>query len=122
MFVELSSQFESFTKKKGELIVSRGPSTRNRCNPHDFLPYSHCLGFIRRQKHVKLCKFKPENIETPKYQKVQEKSNLLLYPEKGDDDDESDDDNDDVDDDNDNERAKDDKRTLSGVNLFPIKT
>ena len=69
--------------KKGELIVSRRPSTSNRCNPNDFLPCSYCLGFIRRQelwKHVKSCKFKPENIETPKYQKVQEKSKLLLYP------------------------------------------
>ena len=65
-----------------------------------------------------MCKFKPENIETPKYQKVQEKSKLLLYPEKGDDDNESDDDDDD---DDDNERAEDDKRTLSGVN-FPIRT
>ena len=46
----------------------------------------------------------------------------MLYPEKGDDDDESDDDNDDVDDDNDSERAKADERTLSGVNLCPIKT
>ena len=47
----------------------------------------------------------------PKYQKVQEKSQLLLYPEKGDDDDESGDDDDDVGDDNDSERAKNDKRT-----------
>ena len=68
---------------KGELIVSRRPSTTKRCNPNDFLPCGHCLGFIRRQelwKHVKSCKFKSENIETPKYQKVQEKSKLLLYP------------------------------------------
>ena len=68
---------------EGELIVSRRPSTTKRCNPNDFLPCKHCLSFIRRQelwKHVKLCKFKPENIETSKYQKVQEKSKLLLYP------------------------------------------
>jgi len=68
---------------KGELIVSRRPSTTKRCNPNDFLPCEHCLGFIRRQelwRHVKSCKFKSENIETPKYQKVQEKSKLLLYP------------------------------------------
>ena len=105
--------------KKGELIVSRRPSTSNRCNPNDFLPCSYCLGFIRRQelwKHVKSCKFKPENIETPKYQKVQEKSKLLLYPEKVDEDEEGDDD--DIDDDNDGDRAKDAKRTLSGVIFF----
>ena len=77
------------------------------------IPSSHCLGFIRHQdlrQPVKLCKFKPENIETPEYQKVQQKSKLLLHPEKEDDDNESDDDNDVVDDDNDSERAKDDKR------------
>ena len=68
---------------KGELMVSRRPSTTKRCNPNDFLACEHCLGFIRRQelwKHVKSCKFKSENIEKPKYQKVQEKSKLLLYP------------------------------------------
>ena len=108
--------------KQGELIVSRRPSTSNRCNPNDFLPCSHCLGFIRRQelwKHVKSCKFKPEDIETPKYRKVQEKSKVLLYPVKGDDDDEGDDD--DADDVNDGDRAKDAKRTLSGVNCFHTK-
>jgi len=66
---------------KGELIVSRRPSTTERCNPNDFFPCEHCLGFIRRQKlfkHVKSCKFKSENFETPKYQEVQEKSKLLL--------------------------------------------
>ena len=68
---------------KGELIVSRRPSSCKGCNPNDFLPCTYCLGFIRRQelwKHVKSCKFKAENIETPKYQKVQEKAKLLLYP------------------------------------------
>ena len=68
--------------KKGELIVKRRPSTSNICNPNDFLPCSHCLGFIRCQeikKHVKLCMFKPENMETPKYQKVQEKSKESSY-------------------------------------------
>ena len=113
--------------KQGELIVSRRPSTSNKCNPNDFLPCSHCLGFIRRQelwKHVKSCKFKPEDMETPKYQKVQEKSKLLLYPESRDDDDEGDDDDveDDVDDQIDGDRAKDAKGTLSGVNCFPIKS
>ena len=109
--------------KKGELIVSRRPSTSNRCNPNDFLPCSYCLGFIRRQelwKHVKSCKFKPENIETPKYQKVQEKSRLLLYPQEEDDDEEGDDD--DVDDDNDGDRGKDARRTLSAVIFFQLKT
>ena len=68
---------------------------------------------------MKSCKFKPETIETPKYRKVQEKSKLLLYPVKGDDDDEGDDD--DVDNVNDGDRAKDAKRTLSGVNCFHTK-
>ena len=70
---------------------------------------------------MKSCKFKPENIETPKYQKVQEKSKLLLYPEKGDDDYEGDDEDigDDADNDNDGDRAKHAKRTLSGVIFFP---
>ena len=73
---------------------------------------------------MKSCKFKPEDIETPKYQKVQEKSKLLLYPESRDDDDEGDDDDveDDVDDQIDGDRAKDAKGTLSGVNCFPIKS
>ena len=109
--------------KQGELIVSRRPSISNRCNPNDFLPCSHCLGFIRRQelwKHVKSCKFKPESTETPKYQKVQEKSKLLVYTESRDDDDEGDDE--DVDDQNDGDRAKDAQGTLSGVNCFPIKS
>lgn len=51
---------------KGELIVSRCPSTTKRCNPNDFLPCAHCLGFRRRQelwKHVKSCKFKSKNVQ-----------------------------------------------------------
>ena len=113
--------------KQGELIVSRRPSTSKRCNPNDFLPCSHCLGFIRRQelwKHVKSGKFKPEDIETPKYQKVQEKSKLLLYPVKGDDDHDGDDDDvdDDVDDQNGRDRAKYAKGTLSGMNCFLVKS
>ena len=68
---------------KGELIVLRRPSANEKCDPSDFLPCSYCLGFLKRQelwKHVKSCKFKPENIDTPKFQKVQETSKLLLYP------------------------------------------
>ena len=68
---------------KGELIVSRRPSSSKGCNPDDFLPCTYCLGFIKRQelwKHVKSCKFKPEGKDAQKYEKVQEKAKLLLYP------------------------------------------
>ena len=50
---------------------------------------------------------------------MQEKSKLLLYPEKEDDDEEGDDD--DVDVDNDGDRGKDARRTLSAVNFFQLK-
>ena len=66
---------------KGELIVYRRPTSGKGCNPSDFLPCNFCLGFIKRQelrKHVKSCKFKPDENETPKYQKVQEKAKLLF--------------------------------------------
>ena len=68
---------------KGELIVYRRPTSGKGCNPSDFLPCNFCLGFIKRQelwKHVKSCKFKPDENEVPKYQKVQEKAKLLLFP------------------------------------------
>ncbi|XP_067032827.1 uncharacterized protein [Acropora muricata] len=68
---------------KGELIVYRRPTSGKGCNPSDFLPCNFCLGFIKRQelwKHVKSCKFKPDQNEVPKYQKVQEKAKLLLFP------------------------------------------
>ena len=48
---------------KGELIVYRRSTSGTGCNPSNFLPYSFCLGFIKRQeswKHVKTCNFKPE--------------------------------------------------------------
>ena len=69
--------------RKGELIVFRRPSADEKCDPSDFLPCSYCLGFLKRQelwKHVKSCKFKAKNIDTPKFQKVQETSKLLRYP------------------------------------------
>ena len=67
---------------KGELIVYRCPTCNKGCNPTDFLPCNFCLGFIKRQelwKHGKSRKFKPDENEVPKYQKVQEKAKLLLF-------------------------------------------
>ena len=70
--------------KQGELIVMRRPSSGEKlCQPGNFLPCEFCLGFVKRQelwKHVKSCKFKPQDEHPLKYQKVQEKSKLLLYP------------------------------------------
>lgn len=68
---------------KGELIVCRRPTSGKGCNPSDFLPCNFCLGFIKCQelwKHVKTCKFKPDENEVPKYQKAQENAKLLLFP------------------------------------------
>ena len=71
--------FKVLETGKGELIVFRCPSSSEGYNPGNFLPCTHCLGFIRRQelwKYVKSCTFKPKRRESSKYQKVQEKAKL----------------------------------------------
>lgn len=55
----------------GELIVVRRPGPGEICSVEDFLPYCHCMGFIKRidlWKHAASCSFKPEGEEVKKYE------------------------------------------------------
>ena len=71
----------------------RRPGEEDDCCQDDYLPWVHCLGFVKRKdlrRHNKACNFKSsdENDKTDKdddndymkFQKVQTRSKLLILP------------------------------------------
>jgi len=74
--------------KSGQLIVMRRPGKDENCFQDDFLPCTHCLGFVKKRdlwRHTKICTFKSgekgdDDGDDMKYQKLQTKSKLLILP------------------------------------------
>ncbi|XP_020601654.1 uncharacterized protein LOC110040732 isoform X3 [Orbicella faveolata] len=79
-------------RKKEQLIVMRRPGEEEDCCQDDYLPYIHCLGFVKRKdlwRHNKACNFKSgdeddkndkDDNDYMKCQKLQTKSKLLILP------------------------------------------
>ena len=66
--------------KCGQLIVVRRPSKSEEINGKDFLPCSHCFGFLRKSelwRHNKCCPFKNKETDGGG-DNIQQKSKMLL--------------------------------------------
>ena len=69
----------------GELIVARRPSEGAYACPDDFLPCTHCLGFLKKEelwRHSKSWEFKLKEDEAEdedqKWKRIREKSKIML--------------------------------------------